>query len=84
MDAWETLIGNSSLSTGDAWEHLNAQESGGEILVEAIRTAERVVSTSASIEIEQRIAKRVETFSASIDENIYKAEFIDDKNEAEI
>lgn len=28
-DAWETLIANSSLDTGDAWEHLNAQEGGG-------------------------------------------------------
>lgn len=32
MDAWETLLDNSTLaSTGfDAWEHLNAQEGGGE------------------------------------------------------
>ncbi len=29
MDAWETLIDNSSLITGDAWEHLNAQEGEG-------------------------------------------------------
>lgn len=29
-DAWEILIGNSSLVVGDAWEHLNAQEGDGE------------------------------------------------------
>lgn len=29
MDAWETLLVNSTLSSGDAWEHLNAQEGGG-------------------------------------------------------
>ena len=25
MDAWETLLDNSTISSGDAWEHLNAQ-----------------------------------------------------------
>ena len=29
MDVWETLISNSTLAAGDAWEHLNAQEGGG-------------------------------------------------------
>jgi hypothetical protein len=32
MDAWETLISTSSLTSAssyDAWEHLNAQEGGG-------------------------------------------------------
>ena len=28
MDAWETLTANSTIDTGDAWEHLLAQ--GGE------------------------------------------------------
>lgn len=28
MDAWEILKDNSTLSTGDAWEHLNNQNSG--------------------------------------------------------
>lgn len=30
MDAWETLTGNSTLPSGDAWEHLNNQTGGGE------------------------------------------------------
>ena len=28
-DAWTVLISNSSLSSGDAWEHLNSQLTGG-------------------------------------------------------
>ena len=28
-DAWEILYANSTLQTGDAWEHLNNQEGGG-------------------------------------------------------
>ena len=35
MDAWESLTVNSSLSSGDAWDHLNAQEGGiGVILID--------------------------------------------------
>ncbi len=30
-DAWDLITTNSSLQTGDAWEHLNAQEGGGTI-----------------------------------------------------
>jgi hypothetical protein len=29
MDAWEILYDNSTLASGDAWEHLNNQEGGG-------------------------------------------------------
>ena len=29
MDAWEIILVNSTLVSGDAWEHLNAQEGGG-------------------------------------------------------
>ena len=28
-DAWTTLLEHSTLGSGDAWEHLNAQEGGG-------------------------------------------------------
>lgn len=27
-DAWTTLTNNSSLGSGDAWEHLNSQQGG--------------------------------------------------------
>ena len=33
MDVWEILVSNSSLTTGDAWEHLNAQEGGGSMTI---------------------------------------------------
>jgi hypothetical protein len=29
MDAWEILVSNSMLQSGDVWEHLNAQGGGG-------------------------------------------------------
>ena len=29
MDAWEQLISGSTIATGDAWEHLQAQGGGG-------------------------------------------------------
>lgn len=29
MTAWELLVAHSSLETGTAWEHLNAQVGGG-------------------------------------------------------
>lgn len=29
MDAWETLISGSTIASGDAWEHLQAQGGGG-------------------------------------------------------
>lgn len=57
MDAWEILYDNSTLVTGDAWEHLNNQEGGtisGETLVHAdgitmsLDTAELAVSISSS------------------------------------
>ena len=28
VDAWSMLVGNSTLGSGDAWEHLNAQGGG--------------------------------------------------------
>lgn len=29
MDAWETLVAGSTIASGDAWEHLQAQGGGG-------------------------------------------------------
>ena len=31
-DSWDLITANSSLETGDAWEHLNAQQGGGGIV----------------------------------------------------
>lgn len=36
MDAWEILVDNSTLVTGDAWEHLNAQEGGGDVVIDGL------------------------------------------------
>lgn len=33
MIAWDVLTANSSLADGSAWDHLNAQEGGGEIVI---------------------------------------------------
>jgi len=30
MDAWESLLAGSTITDGDAWEHLQAQGGGGE------------------------------------------------------
>lgn len=29
MDSWETLVAGSTIASGDAWEHLQAQGGGG-------------------------------------------------------
>lgn len=53
MIAWDVLTANSSLSDGDAWEHLNAQEGGGEIVVNVangIRSAMNKIEVYASLE----------------------------------
>ena len=31
MTAWQILTGNSSLISGTAWQHLNAQQGGGAV-----------------------------------------------------
>ena len=41
-DVWEILVANSSLVSGDVWEHLNAQEGG---------TGENVYADNIDIEV---------------------------------
>ncbi len=53
MDAWEILYDNSTLTTGDAWEHLNNQEGGGGgdiIIVGGITTAHINTVLSSNID----------------------------------
>jgi hypothetical protein len=46
MTAWELLIAHSTLASGDAWEHLNAQGGGsGEIIYMAVENMDVVVDT---------------------------------------
>lgn len=40
-DAWEILVANSSLNSGDAWEHLNAQQGGESVTIVQGPTAYR-------------------------------------------
>lgn len=55
MTAWEELTKNSSIVSGTAWDHLFAQEGGGDgktIYVEVIDTYVVESAHSAAIEIE--------------------------------
>ena len=50
-DAWEELIGGSTIQFGDAWEHLLAQGGeggGGTIIVGGDNTSDIVYSVSAN------------------------------------
>ncbi len=52
MDAWDILTGNSSLITGDAWEHLNAQEGGGLGGYVLVDTVDVEIDTMGCVDIE--------------------------------
>lgn len=56
MDAWETLLFNSSIPSGDAWDHLNAQEGGGTqtYVVLANGVDVDVVTPSVEITVDQQ------------------------------
>jgi len=59
MDAWETLISNSTISPDhDAWQHLNAQGGGGGppiycILQEGIELSLETICYELEIEFEE-------------------------------
>lgn len=42
MDAWQTLTAKSTLASGDAWQHLNAQAAGTVIAGEASLIIEEI------------------------------------------
>ena len=53
MDAWNILISKSSLQSGDAWEHLNAQIGGsGEYVVLTDGVEAMVEQSCFAVEIE--------------------------------
>lgn len=72
MDTWETLIHNSTITTGDAWEHLNAQGGvceiiyGGSILSANVQTT--ALSTVATESLSSNILNS--TLSANVDDVI--------------
>lgn len=66
MDAWETLISNSTLQSGDVWEHLNSQTGGESTIVDSYeisveQTSINMVLSGISIALyTQNIAVTVE------------------------
>ena len=72
MDAWETLIDNSTLADGDAWEHLNAQGGGSGpgdpiyIPVEAYRDLDFLSAASIDHEDITQTADAIDTLSVTI------------------
>jgi hypothetical protein len=52
MTAWEILTGNSSLPSGTAWQHLNAQQGGGPVtlVLYGETTAELMADIGAELE----------------------------------
>lgn len=60
-DAWEILISNSRLISGDAWEHLNAQSLG--VSIEAITGELNTLDTSGHINI-KTANSNIETLNA--------------------
>ena len=67
MDAWEKLMANSSLTLGDAWEHLNAQEGGGggDIYIGSMLSASIETAMSATIQTSTLTASVGNTVSAN-------------------
>lgn len=81
MDAWETLLVNSTLSDGDAWEHLNAQEGGGTgtvILAAGLDGAFTAAELSASV-VDQALVGEVAmpVLTATITADSLSAEILD-------
>ena len=68
MDAWETLLDNSTLApTGfDAWEHLNAQEDGGGSDCEWLITADSNYSV-VEVDIETVLSSSVDDVLLEVD-----------------
>lgn len=52
MTAWSILTGNSSLPSGTAWQHLNAQQGGGPVnlVLYGETVAELMADLSADLE----------------------------------
>ena len=48
MTAWEELTKNSSLTSGTAWDHLLAQDGGGEVKALYVEVAEAYLIESAN------------------------------------
>ena len=79
MDAWETLISGSTITSGDAWEHLQAQGGGG--TGSYLILADGLEVSMATTEIEAEIVAGIE---ADVDQDGIDAEIDQSPKEAEI
>lgn len=53
MTAWQVLTNNSSLSSGTAWQHLNAQQGGGPVTLVIYDQIEAVMMADIEASIDQ-------------------------------
>lgn len=52
-DAWETLVAGSTLTSGDAWEHLQAQGGTGTYVILADGLEVEMATTEVEVSIDQ-------------------------------
>lgn len=65
MDAWETLLDGSTLTDGDAWEHLNAQGgSSGDVYIGSVLSSGVELALSATLNTQ---------LTSTIDRNVLSA-----------
>ena len=78
MDAWETLIANSTIPDGDAWEHLNNQGGSGPggslVLLDGLEV--EVNEYEFDVEVEQGVEVLVDTqeFEVEVETKEYEIE----------
>lgn len=53
MSAWDTLVANSSLGSGTAWQHLAAQQGGGVVVNDGI--AVEVVEMDVDVQLDDAV-----------------------------
>ena len=54
MDAWETLTAGSTITSGDAWEHLQAQGGGGTYVILADGLEVEMATNEVEITVDQQ------------------------------
>lgn len=54
MDAWEKLIAGSTIISGDAWEHLQAQGGGGSYVILADGLEVEMATSDVDIIVDQQ------------------------------
>ena len=73
MTAWQVLTSNSSLPSGTAWQHLNAQQGGGPVTLVIYDQIEAVMMADIEASIDQPELEAViesADISATVDHDI--------------